>query len=121
LYEVDIDAHDYSSEAHSDEECVESESLDLNQGETAEQLVPPSVLEQSKETVDAVNQVDHVEQLLETGLAESENSQPDSLTSETVSSELEEPEQATQSVETADLTPDSVESFLVNNEDDSAE
>ena len=121
LYEVDIDAHDYYSGAPSNEECVESESLDLNQVETAEQLVPPSVLEQSKETVDAINQVDHLEPLLETGLAESENSKPDSLTSETVSSELEEPEQATQSVETADLTPDSVESFLVNNEDDSAE
>ena len=51
LYEVDIDAHDYYSGAPSDDECVESESLDLNQVETAEQLVPPSVLEQAKKAL----------------------------------------------------------------------
>lgn len=136
LSEVDIDAHDFSLETVSDLKEVESESLDLSQTETAQQLAPTSAVEQAAEPAEAENQPDNVETLPETASAESENRQPESLDSEAASAEtanveLAEPEQGTEAVETVttetvttetlDSSPDTTDQFPETDTDDSAE
>ena len=98
---------------------VESESLDLSQTETTQQIAPASSAETSVETEEPEKQPDNVEPLPETASAESENLQPESLDSEAASAEtanveLAEPEQGTESVESADSSSET-------NVDDSAE
>jgi hypothetical protein len=131
LSEVDIDAHDFSLETVSDLKEVESESLDLSQTETTQQIAPASSAETSVETEEPEKQPDNVEPLPETASAESENLQPESLDSEAASAEtanveLAEPEQGTEAVETVTTetlgsSPDTTDQFPETDTDDSAE
>jgi len=136
LSEVDIDAHDFSLETVSDLKEVESESLDLSQTETTQQIAPASSAETSVETEEPEKQPDNVEPLPETASAESENLQPESLDSEAASAEtanveLAEPEQGTEAVETVttetvttetlDSSPDTTDQFPETDTDDFAE
>lgn len=138
LSEVDIDAHDFSLETVSDLKEVESESLDLSQTETTQQIAPASSAETSVETEEPENQPDNVEPLPETASAESENLQPESLDSEAASAEtanveLAEPEQEqdteavetvtteTVTTETLDSSPDTTDQFPETDTDDFAE
>ena len=120
LSEVDIDAHDFTT-LPSPDTAVETETLDLSQDETSEQIDPPNSANKSIETVDFDNQAANGELLPETASAEFENPQILSADIETASSELEEPDQDTESFENADTSSDAADQILETNTDASAE